>query len=140
MAFAEVAPVTTSPPLAGIKVLVVEDEPLVSMVIEDVLADQQSIVIGPFERLQPALEAARSADIDIALLDVSLRGIKVYPVAEVLSARRIPFLLLSGFGPEAVPVEHPEWPFRSKPFHTEVLIGKMLDEMARRKSTKYIAV
>ena len=121
----------TSPLLAGVKVLVVEDEPLISMLIEGILADQQSNVIGPFEKLQSALEAARSADIDIALLDINLQGSMVYPVAEALSARRIPFLLLSGYGPEAVPVDHPEWRFCSKPFTASVLVIQMLEALAK---------
>ena len=121
----------TFPPLGGVKVLVVEDEPLVSMVIEDILADQQSSVIGPFERLQPALEAAQFAEIDIALLDVNLHGTNVYPVAEALGARGIPFLLLSGYGPGAVPADRPEWRFCSKPFSSEVLVRSMLAELNR---------
>jgi CheY-like chemotaxis protein len=121
--------VVTSPPLAGCRVLVVEDEELVSLVIEEVLADQQSVVIGPFARLQPALEAAQSAEIDIALLDASLHGDAVYPVAEALSARRIPFLLLSGYGAGAVPFDRPEWRFCSKPFSQDVLIRLMLEQL-----------
>ena len=121
----------TSPPPAGVKVLVVEDDPLVSMIIEDILADQQSSVIGPFKKFQTALDAAHSAEIDIALLDVSLEGIMVFPVAEALSARRIPFLLLSGYGSEAVPADRPEWRFCSKPFTSRVLLVQMLEAVGR---------
>ena len=120
-----------SPPLAGCRVLLVEDEILVSVVIEDFLAEQNSVVIGPFRQLQPALEAANSADIDIALLYVILQGVEVFPVAEALSIRRIPFLLLSGYGAEVVPTDHPEWRFCSKPFSGDVLVKKMLEELSR---------
>ena len=119
----------TLPSLAGVRVLVAEDEAFVSMIIEEILAEQQSVLIGPFANLEPAFEAARSADIDIALLDVNLKGIMVYPVAEALNARRIPFLLLSGYGAEAVPADRPEWRICSKPFHMHDLLKMMLEEL-----------
>ena len=108
--------------LAGVKVLVVEDELLVAMLIEETLTDHGCLVIGPFTTLSTALVAAGEAQADVALLDVNLRGERVYPVAELLEVRRIPFLLLSGYGHEAVPAEHPLWVACSKPFlPTELL-------------------
>jgi len=122
----------TGLPLAGHRVLVVEDEPLVAMFIEELLVEQQSVVVGPFNRLEAALEAARSAAIDIALLDVIVEDVAASPVAHVLSARRIPFLLLSDYDPEAVPADHPEWGFCSKPFSGKTLVRKMLEQLSSR--------
>lgn len=102
--------------LASKRVLVVEDELLVSMLIEDILADEECQVIGPFTTVFDALSAARNEAIDIALLDVNLRGEKVYPVAEILTERGIPFVFLSGYGPDAIPDDHPGWRACSKPF------------------------
>ena len=84
--------------LAGARVLVVEDEMLVSLLIEDILTDSKCIIVGPYDRVPAALEAARTLALDAAVLDVNLAGTKVYPVAEMLSARGIPFVLLSGYG------------------------------------------
>ena len=122
-------PAIMCPPLAGCKVLVVEGDLLVSMVIEDILADQQSTVIGPFAQVQPALDAVRSVQIDFALLDTSLQGFECRPIAEALSVWAIPFLLLSSYGAEIKPANGPEWPSCSKPFTGSVLVNKMLEEL-----------
>ena len=113
--------------LAGLRVLVVEDEMLVSLLIEDTLTESECIVVGPYDRVPAALEAARTLMLDAAVLDVNLAGTKVYPVAEMLSARGVPFLLLSGYGAGAVPIEHPSWPMCSKPFRPELLLAMLAE-------------
>jgi len=118
--------------LANRRILVVEDEMLVSLLIEEVLTDSGCIIVGPYDRVPRALEAARTLDLDAAVLDVNLAGMKVYPVAEMLSDRGIPFLLLSGYGPGAVPAEHPSWPVCSKPFKNEELIAMLAQQIAAR--------
>ncbi|MEA2773389.1 MAG: hypothetical protein QOD93_6351, partial [Acetobacteraceae bacterium] len=60
--------------------------------------------------------AARTETFDLAVLDVNLGGEKVYPVAEVLAERHIPFLFLSGYGDEAIPPGHSDWRVCAKPF------------------------
>ena len=118
-------------PLAGLRVLVVEDEMLVSLLIEDLLADEHCVLVGPFDRLADALAAARSEPLDLAVLDVNVAGLKVYPVAEVLAARGIPFLFLSGYGQQAVPGEHPEWRACAKPFRSAELVRMLAEQVAR---------
>ena len=115
--------------LAGLRVLVVEDEMLVSMLIEDFLADQMCTVVGPYSSVDSALAPAASANIDFALLDVNIHGVKVYPVAEALQARRVPFLLLSGYGEKAVPADRLEWRACGKPFNLDVLAAMMIEEL-----------
>jgi CheY-like chemotaxis protein len=103
--------------------LVVEDELLVSMLIEDVLVGAGCRVVGPLTNLSDAILAARNeAVIDIALLDVNLRGEKVYPVADILTERGIPFVFLSGYGKTAIPNDRPSWRVCSKPFSPNDLI------------------
>jgi hypothetical protein len=63
-------------------------------------------------------------------------GVRVYPVAEVLAARGIPFLLLSGYGQDAVPTTHPEWCACSKPFTSKDLISKLHDQMEQAAEIK----
>jgi CheY-like chemotaxis protein len=118
--------------LAGARVLVVEDEMLVSLLIEDILTDSKCIIVGPYDRVPAALEAARTLALDAAVLDVNLAGTKVYPVAEMLSARGIPFVLLSGYGAGAAPPEHPSWQVCSKPFKSEQLIAMLAEQIASR--------
>jgi DNA-binding response OmpR family regulator len=118
--------------LTAKRVLVVEDELLISMVIEDILADEGCQVIGPFTNLPDALAAAQRGGFDLALLDVNLRGEKVYPVAEILAEQGVPFMFLSGYGKDAIPGGHPDWRACGKPFTaaeltrrlSEVLSGK----------------
>jgi CheY-like chemotaxis protein len=115
--------------LIGKRVMVAEDELLVAMLIEDVLADAGCLLVGPFSNVSDALAAARDAMIDIALLDVNLRGQKIYPAAEALAARGIPFLLLSGYGRDAAPPNHPEWESVSKPFKAADLTKMLSDRV-----------
>jgi DNA-binding response OmpR family regulator len=118
--------------LAGRRVLVAEDELLVSMLIEDILAENGCMVVGPFTNVRDAQTAAGSLDIDVAVLDVNLRGEKIYPVAETLSGRGIPFFLLSGYGHDAVPTDRPNWKACSKPFKADDLIRMLLAALPAR--------
>ncbi len=103
-------------PLRGSRVMVVEDELLVAMLIEETLIDHGCEVIGPFSTVETALHAAQDGTMNVAVLDVNLRGKRVYPVAEMLESRGIPFLLMSGYGRDGIPAEHPGWSACSKPF------------------------
>ena len=111
--------------LTGRRVLVVEDELLIAMLIEDALADQDCVIVGPYAHLQDALAAAATETVDLAVLDVNLAGEKVYPLAEFLAERGIPFVLLSGYGRDAVPANHPEWQACSKPFQPDELVDML---------------
>jgi two-component SAPR family response regulator len=121
--------VTDHGSLTGLKVLLVEDEMLVSLLIEDTLLDERCIVVGPFSRVPGAMEAARNAQIDLAILDVNIAGTMVFPVAEILATRHIPFLFLSGYGQRAVPHDHPDWSVCSKPFRPEELVTMLVAQM-----------
>ena len=68
--------------LSSLKVLVVEDEALVSMLVEDMLTDLGCAIVGPAAEIEEALRLAGSADIDAALLDVNLGGRPIFPVAD----------------------------------------------------------
>ena len=87
--------------LAGLKVLVVEDEALVSMLLEDMLSDLGCEIVGPIMRLREALAMAEdeSQAIDVAILDVNLAGERSFPVAEALEKRGARPLLRKPFLP-----------------------------------------
>ena len=114
--------------LIGLRVLVVEDEMLVSLLIEEMLADRKCVIVGPFSTVPAAERAAMTEAIDIALLDVNIGGSKVYPVAIALMRRRIPFLFLSGYGENAIPHDRPDWRVCSKPFRENYLIDMLSDQ------------
>ena len=85
--------------LLGMRVLVVEDEALVALDLQFALEDEGAIVIGPALSLPDALELlACEPHIDGAILDVDLAGIEVYPAADLLRARGIPFVFHTGHG------------------------------------------
>lgn len=109
--------------LAGCRVLVVEDELLVAMLVETALEDENCTIVGPYGGLREALEAARSEALDLAVLDINLGGELVFPVAEVLAGRGVPFLLLSGYGEVALPNDRRHWPICSKPFNLHDLVA-----------------
>ena len=119
--------------LAGRRVMVAEDELLVAMLIEDILADAGCTIIGPFTNVADAMRAVEAGGIDVALLDVNLRGQKIYPVGMALQARGIPFFLLSGYGQDAIPSEHPTWKACSKPFKAEDIL-RMISERGETAS------
>ena len=119
--------------LAGKRVLVVEDELLISMLIEDILIDAGCRVVGPFTNLPDALLAVRNETFDVALLDVNLHGQKIYPVAEVLTEQCIPFVLVSGYGRDAIPNNRPEWRVCSKPFSPDELKRTLIERLQDNK-------
>ena len=85
-------------PLARKRVLVVDDEMLIALETERKLLKAGCTVIGPAARLAPAIAMAREEAPDAAVLDVNLAGSMVWPPAEELSSRGIPFVLVSGYG------------------------------------------
>ncbi len=86
--------------LAGKRVLVVEDEMLIALETVDELKHAGCMVLGPARRLDAAMAFARGEKLDAAVLDVGLAGYFVWPVAEALASRNVPFLFLTGFGRE----------------------------------------
>ena len=117
--------------LTGLKILVVEDEMLVSMLVEDMLSDFGCVVVGPAADLAEAMALARSEDIDAALLDVNLNGKPIFPVADVLRERGVPFVFASGYGEAGIEAGHRGAPVLQKPFR-EVDLGRALKSLGLR--------
>src|SRR5450432_1520295 len=102
--------------IAGCRVLVVEDEMLIAMEVEDALQALGCQILGPVATVDRALKLALEETFDAAVLDVTIRGGKAYPVAEVLLARGIPFVFASGYGDWALPEILRNQPRLTKPF------------------------
>lgn len=107
--------------LAGTRVLVVEDEMLVAMLLEEALQELGCKVIGPVSRVETAQTTIDSERFDCALLDINLRGKPVYPVAELLAQRSVPFGFVTGYGDRGVAAPFEGRPVLQKPFHTNDL-------------------
>ena len=80
------------------KILVVEDEPLVAMLLEEILADLGYSVVGPAATLEEGLTIATSEAFDGAILDVNLNGARSFPIADILTSRSVPHFFATGFG------------------------------------------
>jgi CheY-like chemotaxis protein len=102
--------------LQGLRVLVVEDETLVAMLVEEFLAELGCTVAGSIRRVDKALEQIEPNRIDAAILDVNLAGEDVDPVARMLAGYDIPFVFASGYGGVGLAGKWPDSPVVQKPF------------------------
>jgi len=122
--------VTSDGDLNGLRILVVEDEAAISLLLEDMLLDFGCEVIGPAARLSAALEAVAREQVDLAILDVNVAGEPIYPVAEALAQRSIPFVFSTGYGSAGIRDSFRDRPVLQKPFAQNDLKQKLI--MARR--------
>lgn len=102
--------------LRGKRIFVVEDETLISMLFEDILGDLDCEIVGPAMNIRQATDLARTADIDVAVLDVNLAGDPIFPVAEILAERGVPLVFSSGYGSSGLPDRWQNQPTLPKPF------------------------
>lgn len=103
------------------RILIVEDEMLVAMLIEDLVADLGHDVVGPAMRLEAALDVARHEDLDFAILDINLAGKQSFPVADTLRGRGIPFMFATGYGAAGLTEAYRDCPVVQKPFEAREL-------------------
>jgi DNA-binding response OmpR family regulator len=104
------------------RVLIAEDEFLVGIQLEEDLRSAGCSIVGPFSRLATATLAARRERFDLALLDINLNGDRVYPLADELSARGVPFIFLSGYLSAALPERFRKAPRIAKPHDPAALL------------------
>ena len=84
--------------IAGQTILVVEDEPLLGMLLEDVLSDAGATVLGPAATVEQALALIGASEIHAAILDVNLRGVRSDAVASELAERGVPYVFATAYG------------------------------------------
>ena len=110
---------------SGTRVLLVEDEGLVALMIEDMLDELGFEVVASAAHVSKACELASAASFDLGLLDVNLAGEFVFPVARILRARNIPFLFSTGYGGPPLEEEFRNAPAIGKPFTADQLSEKL---------------
>jgi PAS domain S-box-containing protein len=128
--------------VTGNRILLVEDEILVAMMMRDILTELGFSVNGPFSRLSEAMVAAVHDDIDAGIIDINLGGEFVYPVADVLAARKIPFVFVTGYGVESIDGRFGDVPIIKKPVQRQVLQNIFVraasaEEPAKLSSRRY---
>ncbi len=103
------------------RVLLVEDEALIAMLLEDMLADLGCDIVATAAELGEVVALAQTEAIDIAIIDINLRGVAAYPVAQALRERGIPFAFVTGYGAAGSDPAHQDVPVLQKPFRGEHL-------------------
>jgi CheY-like chemotaxis protein len=102
--------------LSGRRVLVVEDEVVVSFALEDMLAELGCKIVGPAARISQALAIVEAETIDLAVLDVNLNGQKSFPIADALVARGVPFVFSTEYNGDGFPDIYKKFPMMQKPY------------------------
>ena len=116
--------------LSGKRVLVVEDEMMIAMLLEDMLIDLGCEVVGIASRLDDALLRAQNTAFDIAILDVNLNGQTSYAVADALAERGLPFVFATGYGSGGLTPRYQNITTLQKPFQISDLIRALSEALA----------
>jgi len=108
--------------LAGLRVLVIEDESMVAMLLEDTLAEIGCEVIGVASRFDDAVAKARLLSFDIAILDVNLNGRNTFSIADWLAEQGVSFVIATGYGSTGLPASLQTAPILQKPYRQRDLV------------------
>jgi CheY-like chemotaxis protein len=106
---------------ASLSVLIVEDEPLISMMLEDFLDSLGHKIAGTCDSVTDAMARALEGGFDVAILDVNLKGERIWPVADHLAQVGIPYILATGGHIDPPPAAHAGAPVLSKPFTIDAI-------------------
>jgi CheY-like chemotaxis protein len=118
--------------LEGKSILIAEDEALLAYTLADDLITFGCNTIGPFTRLAAAMEAVDRQEFDAAILDVNLNGEMVYPLADELLARGVPFVFLTGYTRGTLPDRLQACPHLLKPYNPVMLERELVRLMKDR--------
>jgi two-component SAPR family response regulator len=124
-------PTPTDPRLQGLRVIIVEDETLVAILLEDMLAELGCEVLWTAHRIPKALDLVAQSTPDAGVLDVNIAGDEVYPVAQVLAERNIPFVFATGYGARGLNQSWRDRPIVQKPFQVEHLSRSLLTALGQ---------
>ena len=116
--------------LKGLRVLVVEDQAPIALQLEDMLVESECEIVGPASRVPQALQLIKEQTVDAAVLDLNIAGVLVYPVAEALEAKGLPFFFATGFGSSSLSEPYRKKRVLQKPFSRRAFLSA-LQEMLR---------
>ncbi|WP_210526639.1 response regulator [Rubellimicrobium arenae] len=118
--------------LIGKRVLIVEDEPIISMLLEDMIDDLGMTVSARAATLAEARELARVNVCDAAILDINLRGQMSYPAAEILALRGVPLVFVTGYARDQVPPLLANAPVLPKPYQADQIAAALATVLGTR--------
>jgi DNA-binding response OmpR family regulator len=119
-------------PTPQLRVLLVEEEIMITLLLEEMLAELDFEVVGPVARLDRAVKMAQRQALDVVLLDVNLNGKEIYPIAEAPAAREVPFVFVTGYGRGTLRAPYCDRPTLRKPFRRDDL-RELLAEVCSAK-------
>jgi len=118
-----------SPPARAV-ILLAEDEPLVAMMIEQLVVSLGSAIVVPCATLAQARRAVETEDFAGAILDINLAGELVFPIADALDSLQVPFIFTTGYGPERVPARFAQVPVFPKPLEAHMLTAFLTEALS----------
>ena len=116
--------------LSNRKVLVVEDEMMIAMLIEDMLDEFGCELVGPATNVPRALELIGKEIVDVAVLDLNLDGKDTYAIADALRQNNVPFIFATGYGSTGMRPEYGDRPVLQKPFQAKDLETALAEALA----------
>lgn len=114
--------------LLGKRILVVEDEALIAMMVEEMLVDLGASVVGPAPSIPTARKLIETVPFDAAVLDVNVRSDRINPIADLLRDRRIPFVFATGYGAGASSAKRGEIVLE-KPYTSDRLLSALTNAL-----------
>ena len=122
---------------SGRSVFLVEDEPIVAWLLKDMLVDLGLVVVGPAASVNQALAMIDAESIDMAVLDVNLKGQMSYPIADVLVDRGVPFVFSTGYDIDRLLAGYRTFPVMQKPFHQSELENMLAQLLAPKVADRF---
>jgi CheY-like chemotaxis protein len=116
---------------SGGSVFLVEDEVMIRMMVADMLEELGYRVVAEAGDIGEAIKLAKSAEFDLAILDVNVNGKVISPVADLLASRNRPFIFATGYGSSGLPAEYRDRPALQKPFQIETL-ARIIEQALNR--------
>jgi DNA-binding response OmpR family regulator len=120
--------------IAGARVLLIEEELMISMLVEDMLDELGCVLAAKGATLEEAMALAAKAEFDVAILDVMVNGRMIFPVAEILVERKLPFIFSTALVPQDIPWHLRDRPLLRKPFQCEELAGMLREALAASRA------
>jgi CheY-like chemotaxis protein len=109
-------PPPAKPDLKGRRILLIEDSPVVGPFTADLLEEIGCAVVGPAPNMAAARELVEAGEFDGALIDIHIRGERVFPLCEMLQAKNLPFVFTSGYADWQMPEKWQDRPRLQKPY------------------------